>query len=179
VAQSHSLLVYHIYMYIVHSYTTHSFITFAEFRSSFLIDSCSCRGPPLRFRAEIRTRGRRTAVQCDTNWATPQPNRATPHPQLSYAAPHTEPRRNPNWATTHPQLSHSAPATEPRRTPYYLRTESSERKKRRGRTRKKSTSSWFTLRIRNSVHIAIVAGNFDASLYHCLHPTPNVKVIAS
>jgi hypothetical protein len=49
----------------------------------------------------------------------------------------------------------------------YLRTDSSEREKRRGPKKKKIGG--FMIHATNSVRIAIDAGNFDASLHHCLH----------
>jgi hypothetical protein len=51
-----------------------------------------------------------------------------------------------------------------------LRTESSERERRRGPNKKKIPE--FMIHIANSVRIAIDAKNFDASLLHCLHNIP-------
>jgi hypothetical protein len=52
----------------------------------------------------------------------------------------------------------------------YLRTESSEREKRRGPNKKRIHG--FMIHAANSVRIAIDTGNFDASLRHCLHRIP-------
>jgi hypothetical protein len=52
----------------------------------------------------------------------------------------------------------------------YLRTDSSEREKRRYRNKKKIRG--FMIHNVNSVRIAIDAGNFDASLHHYLHRIP-------
>jgi hypothetical protein len=51
-----------------------------------------------------------------------------------------------------------------------LRTECSERKRRRGPNKKKIPK--FMIQAANSVRIAIDAGNFDASMLHCLHRIP-------
>jgi hypothetical protein len=54
-----------VFLHYIQSYTTHSFITFVDFRSSFLNDVRSGRGPPLgcrHCRAEIQTRDRLTAA---------------------------------------------------------------------------------------------------------------------
>jgi hypothetical protein len=56
----------------------------------------------------------------------------------------------------------------------YLRTESSEREKRRGPNEKKIRK--FMIHAANSVCIAIDAGNFDAPLRHCLHRIPQCKI---
>jgi hypothetical protein len=50
-----------------------------------------------------------------------------------------------------------------------LRTECSERKRRRGQNKKKKIRK-FMIHATNSVRIAIDARNFDASVLHCLHP---------
>jgi hypothetical protein len=52
----------------------------------------------------------------------------------------------------------------------YLRTEYLERERRRGPNKKKIRG--FMIHAANSVRIAIDAGNFDASLLHCLHRIP-------
>jgi hypothetical protein len=49
-----------------------------------------------------------------------------------------------------------------------LRTASSEREKKHGSNKKKIRE--FMIHAADSVRIAIDAGNFDASLHHCLHP---------
>jgi hypothetical protein len=49
----------------------------------------------------------------------------------------------------------------------YWRAESSEREKRCGPNKKKIRR--FMIHAANSVRIAIDAGNFDASLHHCLY----------
>jgi hypothetical protein len=60
----------------------------------------------------------------------------------------------------------------------YLRLKSWESERRRGPNKKKIHE--FMIHNVNSVRIAIDAGNFDATLRHCLHaphPLINVKVI--
>jgi hypothetical protein len=79
---------YYILLFSIFFLTTHSFIhPFAE--GPLLFPHCSplSRGqrPSLGCRAAIRTRACRTANRRTTNFATPQPIWATPHP-LSYAA---------------------------------------------------------------------------------------------
>jgi hypothetical protein len=52
----------------------------------------------------------------------------------------------------------------------YLRTECSEREKRRGPNKKKIRE--FMIHAANSVRIAIDTGNIGASLRNCLHRIP-------
>ncbi len=58
--------------------------------------------------------------------------------------------------------------------PIYLRTECSERKKRRGPNKKKNlrVQIWFIICATNFVRIAIDAVNFEAPLLSCLDRIP-------